>query len=148
MAVYRFRVKAEGATAPFWRDIEIGADRSLATLGATIVDAVGVDDHHLWFFGIGQEYWASPVKYLCHREYASRSSGGPMWWDEDVFDAAETSVGTLGLDQWNTLCFVCDYVNDRRFYAILHEITDADGQRSATLTDGRGRLQFDGTDPQ
>jgi len=142
MRTYRFRLEYEDATEPFWRDIEIGGDRTLAELGATIVDATALDERHLWFFGISQDYWASPVKYLCHREYASLSSGGPMWWDEDVFDAAETSVGALGLDQWDALCFLCDYVADRRFYVVLRDIHDDAENPSPTVTDERGRLPF------
>lgn len=148
MTTYRFRLNYEHATEPFWRGIEIGADRTLAQLGATIVDATGLDEQHLWFFGISQEYWASPVKYLCHREYASLSSGGPMWWDEDVFDAAETSVGTLGLDQWDALCFLCDYVNDRRFYVVLQEIRDDDENPRPTVVEERGRLPFAADGPR
>mgnify|MGYP000082532753 FL=1 len=146
MTTYRFRLNYEHETEPFWRDIDIGADRTLAELGAAIVDATALDEQHLWFFGINQTYWASPVKYLCHREYASLSSGGPMWWDEDVFDAAETSVGMLGLDQWDALCFLCDYVNDRRFYVVLQEIRDDDENPPPTVVDERGRLPFAGDD--
>lgn len=119
MTAYRLRIKLEDAQEPFWLDVEIGAERTLADLGATINDALGLDDGSLWFFGTDRDYWSSPVKYQNSHEFESLPSGGPMWWNEDVFNAADTTIGMLGLDAWDRICYLVDYVNEWRFYAIV-----------------------------
>jgi len=143
MTVYRFRFKRQRETAGFWRDIEIGVDRTLAELGETFNEAAGLDGDHFWFFGTNRDFWGSSVKYLSHREYASRPSGGPMWWDEDVFDASETALQTLGLGKWDCLCYLFDYVANHRFYGILHEVRDADRNTPAAVVREKGELRLE-----
>ncbi|MFC4548779.1 MULTISPECIES: plasmid pRiA4b ORF-3 family protein [Halorussus] len=124
MAAYRFRVKSERSSGTFWRDFEIGGDRTLLEFHETIAEAVGLEEDRLWFFGTDRDYWESPVKYQSPREYGELSSGGAMRWDEDVLDAATVTVAEFGLERWGRICYLFDYVEEWRFYATLDRIDD------------------------
>lgn len=126
MTAYRFRVKAERGSNPFWRDIVVGSGRTLAEFRETIDDAIGLDGDRLWFFGTDRDYWESPIKYQSHYEYTELSSGGSMRWDEDVLDASETPIRYLGLDTWDRLCYLYDYVEEHRFYVIVADVLDGE----------------------
>ncbi|MFC6874347.1 IS1096 element passenger TnpR family protein [Halobellus marinus] len=93
MTAYRFRVKFDPDPTSLWRDVVVGSDRTLDELQRTINTAVGLDQGHLWFFGVGEEYWDSDVKYQCPQEFEG-SQGNPLvGLDEETYDAAETTVG-------------------------------------------------------
>ena len=47
MTVYRFRVKFDPDPMSLWRDVVVGANRSLDELQATINAAVGLEQGHL-----------------------------------------------------------------------------------------------------
>jgi len=55
----------------------------------------GSGDGHLWFFGTDQDYWNSPVNDQRPEEFEDLPSGGPMGWDEEVFDAGETTMAEM-----------------------------------------------------
>jgi len=124
MTAYRFRVKPERTTDPFWRDVVVGSGRTLDELYAVINDAVGLDGDRLWFFGTDRDYWESAVKYQSPHEYEDATSGGSMRWDEDVFNAAETTIGEFGLDRLDRFCYLYDYVTEWRFYAIVQDVDE------------------------
>ncbi|WP_231858823.1 plasmid pRiA4b ORF-3 family protein [Haloquadratum walsbyi] len=63
MTTYRFRVKYEHDPRSLWRDIVVGADRTLNQFQSVLNSAVGLDQVHLWFFGTDQDYWDSGVQY-------------------------------------------------------------------------------------
>jgi len=51
MTAYRFRVKFDPDPTSLWRDIVVGADRTIAEFQLAINPAVGLDQGHLWFVG-------------------------------------------------------------------------------------------------
>lgn len=126
MTAYRFRVKLERAPTALWRDIVIGGERTLDELQAAFNDAVGLNQDHLWFFGSDQDYWQSIVKYQRSEEYEDLPSGGPMRFDEEVYNAGETSIDEmieqLELEERDRICYLFDYGDEWRFYAILKEV--------------------------
>jgi hypothetical protein len=128
MTTYRFRVKLEYDPTSLWRDIVIGADRPLTEFQAAINDAVGLANDHLWFFGTDQDYWNSPVKYQRPEEFEDMPSGGAMGWDEEVFNADGTTIAEmaaqLDLEERDRICYLFDYGDQWRFYAILKEINE------------------------
>ncbi|MFC7198939.1 IS1096 element passenger TnpR family protein [Halospeciosus flavus] len=130
MTAYRFRVKFDSDPTSLWRDIVVGADRTLDEFQATINAAMGLDQDHLWFFGIDEDYWDSDVKYQRPEEYEDLPSGQPMRFGEETYTAGTTTVGEmvaqLGLDQYDRICYLFDYGDEWRFYAILKEIIDDD----------------------
>jgi hypothetical protein len=50
MTAYRFRVKFAPDPTSLWRDIVVGADRTISKFQSVINPAVGLDQGHLWFF--------------------------------------------------------------------------------------------------
>lgn len=128
MTAYRFRVKFAPDPTSLWRDIVVGADRSLDELQATINTAVGLDQGHLWFVGTNEDYWDSDVKYQCPQEFEDSEGGPAMGFGEETYDAGETRVSDaveqLGLDERDRMCYLYDYGDGWRFYAILEEILD------------------------
>lgn len=126
MTTYQFRVKFEYAPTELWRDIIVGADRTLDEFQTVLNRAVGLDQDHLWFVGTDQDYWDSDVQYKCPSEFEQSSDGLVRGGEE--YDASETTVGQmarrLDLDEHDRLCYLFDYGDEWRFYAILKEITE------------------------
>ncbi|MDL0135187.1 IS1096 element passenger TnpR family protein, partial [Halobacterium salinarum] len=75
MTTYQFRVKFEYAPTELWRDIIVGADRTLDEFQTVLNRAVGLDQDHLWFVGTDQDYWDSDVQYKCPSEFEQSSDG-------------------------------------------------------------------------
>jgi len=65
MTAYRFRVKFDRDPTSLWRDVVVGADRTVAEFQTAINAAVGLDQDHLWFVGTDEDYWNSDVVYQC-----------------------------------------------------------------------------------
>jgi len=134
MTAYRFRVKFDPDPTSLWRDIVVGADRTLEELQATINAAMGLDQDHLWFFGVDEDYWDSDVKYQRPEEHEDLSSGQPMRFGEETYNAGATTVGEmvtqLDLDQYDRICYLFDYGDEWRFYAILKEVIDDESDDS------------------
>ena len=63
MTTYRFRVKYEYDLTSLWRDIVVGADRTLDEFQTVLNRAVRLNQDHLWFFGTDQDYWNSDIQY-------------------------------------------------------------------------------------
>lgn len=78
MTAYRFRVKFDPDPRSLWRDIVVGADRTIAEFQAVLNSVVGLDQGHLWFVGNDEDYWDSEVKYQCPQEYEQSRGGGPV----------------------------------------------------------------------
>lgn len=128
MTAYRFRVKFDPDPTSLWRDIVVGADRTIDEFTTTINRAVGLDQGHLWFVGTDEDYWNSDVKYQCPQEFEDLPSGGPIGFDEETHNAGETTIGELvrrmGLTERDRICYLYDYGDEWRFYGILKEIID------------------------
>jgi hypothetical protein len=126
MTAYRFRVKFDPDPRSLWRDITVGADRTVVEFQTAINPAVGLEQGHLWFVGTDEDYWDSEVKYQCPQEYEQSQGGGPMFRTERRENASEVTVGEmarqLGLEQYDRICYLYDYGDEWRFYAILKEV--------------------------
>lgn len=126
MTAYRFRVKFDPDPTSLWRDIVVGADRTIAEFQSVINPAVGLDQGHLWFVGKDEDYWDSAVKYQCPQEYEESLGGDPILRTERIENAGEVTIGEmtrqLGLEQYDRICYLYDYGDEWRFYAILKEI--------------------------
>ena len=126
MTAYRFRVKFDPDPTSLWRDIVVGADRTIAEFQSAINPAVGLDQGHLWFVGEDEDYWDSTVKYQCPQEYEESLGGDPVLRTERIEKADEVTIGEmtrqLGLEQYDRICYLYDYGDEWRFYAILKEI--------------------------
>ncbi|WP_148416414.1 plasmid pRiA4b ORF-3 family protein [Haloferax sp. KTX1] len=126
MTAYRFRVKFDPDPTSLWRDIVVGADRTIAEFQSAINPAVGLDQSHLWFVGDDEDYWDSAVKYQCSQEYEESPGGDPVLRTERIENAGDVTVGEmtrqLGLEQYDRICYLYDYGDEWRFYAILKEI--------------------------
>lgn len=126
MTSYRFRVKLEEDPTSLWRDIVIGKQRTLVEFQVTINGSVGLNQDHLWFFGSDRDYWGSEIQYQRPEEYERSDPGFAIGWDGQVCNARETSIADLveelGLDERDRLCYLFDYGDEWRFYAILKEI--------------------------
>ena len=124
-----FRVKASWSPRDLWRDITIGANRSLAELQEAINVSFGLDFDHLWFMAKGQDYWGSPVKYRSPTEFEY-----PDPWDgvfeyfmgkvEEKHNAAKVTLGELNLAVGDRLCYLFDYGDEWSFYMILRKVND------------------------
>lgn len=126
MTAYRFRVKFDPDPTSLWRDIVVGADRTIAEFQSAITPAVGLDQGHLWFVGDDEDYWDSAVKYQCPQEYEESLGGDPVLRTERIENAGDVTTGEmtrqLGLEQYDRICYLYDYGDEWRFYAILKEI--------------------------
>lgn len=126
MTTYRFRVKFEDDPTSLWRDIVVGEDRTLTEFQSVLNRAVGLNQDHLWFFGTDQDYWDSDVQYKRPEEI--EQSAGRFMGDEEEYDAGETTIGQmarqLDLEERDRICYLFDYGDEWRFYAILKEIND------------------------
>lgn len=141
MTAYTFRVKFERDPTSLWRDIVVGADRTLDEFQTALNRAVGLDQDHLWFFGIDRDYWDSDVEYRRPGEI-EQSSGGTFRGGEE-YDAGETTLGRmarqLDLEERDRICYLFDYGDEWRFYAILKEIDeDEPGDTEPEVVDGKG----------
>ena len=126
MTTYRFGVKYEHDPRSLWRDIVVGADRTLDEFQLVLNSAVGLNQDHLWFFGTDQDYWDSDVQYK--RPGGIEQSPDGMLRGGEEYDAGETTVGQmvrqLDLDERDRICYLFDYGDEWRFYAILKEINE------------------------
>lgn len=126
MTAYRFRVKFDPDPTSLWRDIVVGAERTIAEFQSVLNPAVGLDRGHLWFVGNDEGYWDSDVKYQCPQEYEESLGADPVLRTERLEDAGETTIGEmtrqLGLEQYDRICYLYDYGDEWRFYAILKEV--------------------------
>lgn len=76
-----------------WRDIVVGADRTLNEFQTVVNRALELDQDHLWVFGPDQNYWDSHVQY--HRPEEFAQSAGMSVWDGEEYDAGETTIGQM-----------------------------------------------------
>lgn len=143
MTAYRFRLKFDSDPTSLWRDIVVGADRTLTDFQATINPAIGLEQGHLWFMGADEDYWDSDVKYQCPQEYEESLGGDPVLRTERIENAAETTIGEmtrqLGLEQYDRICYLYDYGDEWRFYAIMKEVrTDDPSDKDPTVVKEKG----------
>jgi len=143
MTAYRFRVKFDPGPTSLWRDVVVGSDCTLDELQGTINAAMGLDQGHLWFVGTDEAYWDSGIKYQCPQEFEDSQGGPAMGFGEETYDAGETAVGDvieqLGLDERDRICYLYDYRDEWRFYAILKEVVDDEPDvRSPEVVESRG----------
>ena len=130
MTTYCFRVKFDPEPTSLWRDTVVGSDTTVDEFQSTVNTAFGLDDDHLWFFGEGEDYWNSTVKYQRPEEYEDLPSGegGMLNSEEETFNAGEETVGDmvgrLELGRGDRFCYLYDYGDEWRFYAILKERLD------------------------
>lgn len=128
MTAYRFRVKFAPDPTSLWRDIVVGADRTIADFQSAINSTVEFDQDHLWFIGVNEDYWDSEVKYQCSQEYEQSRGGGPALRTERLENAGEVTLGEmarqLDLEQYDRICYLYDYGDEWRFYAILKDVLD------------------------
>lgn len=126
MTSFRFRVKASWNPRGLYRDIVIGSNRTLEDLHKAINNAFGLDFDHWWFFGTGQDYWHSPVKYVSPTELEDPDKLDE-WLDffagrkREKRNAAVVTIKELNLSVRDRLCYVFDYGDDLRFYMIVEE---------------------------
>lgn len=141
MTTYRFRVKFEYDPTSLWRDIVVGEDRTLTEFQSVLNRAVGLNQDHLWFFGTDQDYWDSDVQYKRSEELDQ--SAGRFVGDEEEYDAGETTIGQmarqLDLDERDRICYLFDYGDEWRFYAILKAINkDAPSDKEPEVVNEKG----------
>lgn len=126
MTAYRFRVKFDPDPTSLWRDIVVGRDRTVDEFQSAINVAVGLDQSHLWFVGVDEDYWDSDVKYRCSHEFEDLPDGGPAHLGAETFDAGETTLAEMarqfGLTESDRICYLYDYGDEWRFYGILKEV--------------------------
>ncbi len=143
MTTYRFRVKFDPDPTGLWRDVVVGGGRTLDELQATINDAMGLDRGHLWFIGAGEAYWNSEIKFQSPQEFDESAEPVTLGFDETTHDAGETTVDELAdrldLDERDRICYVYDYGDEWRFYAILKKVVDDEATDEAPhVVDERG----------
>lgn len=126
MTTYRFRVKFEYDPTSLWRDIVVGADRTIDEFQTALNRAVGLDQDHLWFFGADQDYWNSDVEYK--RPDEIKQSTGGLFRSAKEYNAGETTISQmarqLDLDEGDRICYLFDYGDEWRFYGILKDIKE------------------------
>ena len=153
MTTYRFRVKYDPDSTGLWRDIVVGGNRALTEFQAAINDAMGLDRGHLWFIGADEAYWDSEIKFQSPQEFDESVGSTAFGVDETTYDAGETTVDEmadrLSLDERDRICYLYDYGDEWRFYAILKEIDD-DGpaDEAPHVVNERGEGLGQGTSPQ
>lgn len=143
MTAYRFRVKFDRDPTSLWRDVVVGADRTLDEFQTTINAAMGLDQGHLWFVGTDEDYWRSDVTYQCPREFEESRDDQLLGFDGETRDAGETAVGEmiqqLALGERDRICYLYDYGDEWRFYAILKAVVDDDpDDREPEVVAGNG----------
>jgi len=152
MTAYRFRIKFDPDPTSLWRDIVVGADRTITELQSAINPAVGLDQGHLWFVGEDEDYWDSAVKYQCPQEYDESLSGDPLLRTERIENAGDVTIGEmtrqLGLEQYDRICYLYDYGDEWRFYAILKEVlSDEPSDKEPDIVKEKGDPINDQYDP-
>jgi len=152
MTAYRFRIKFDPDPTSLWRDIVVGADRTITELQSAINPAVGLDQGHLWFVGEDEDYWDSAVKYQCPQEYDESLSGDPLLRTERIENAGDVTIGEmtrqLGLEQYDRICYLYDYGDEWRFYAILKEVfSDEPSDKEPAIVKEKGDPINDQYDP-
>jgi len=152
MTAYRFRVKFDPDPTSLWRDIGVGADRTIAEFQSAINPAVGLDQGHLWFVGADEDYWDSDVKYQCPQEYEESRGGDPVLRTERIENAGDVTIGEmtrqLGLEQYDRICYLYDYGDEWRFYGILKEIlSDEPSDTEPAVVNEKGDPINDQYDP-
>lgn len=152
MTAYRFRVKFDPDPTSLWRDIVVGADRTIAEFQVAINPAIGLDQGHLWFVGDDEDYWDSAVKYQCPQEYEESLGGDPVLRTERIENAGDVTIGEmtrqLGLEQYDRICYLYDYGDEWRFYAILKEVlSDEPSDTEPTVMNEKGDPIDDQYDP-
>jgi len=152
MTAYRFRIKFDPDPTSLWRDIVVGADRTITELQSAINPAVGLDQGHLWFVGEDEDYWNSAVKYQCPQEYEESLSGDPLLRTERIENAGDVTIGEmtrqLGLEQYDRICYLYDYGDEWRFYAILKEVfSDEPSDKEPAIVKEKGDPINDQYDP-
>jgi hypothetical protein len=143
MTAYRFRVKFDRDPTSLWRDIVVGADGTIAEFQSAINAAVGLDQDHLWFVGDDEDYWHSDVKYQCPDEYEESPASDPSQRSDRIENAGAVTVGEmtrqLGLEQYDRICYLYDYGDEWRFYAILKEVLgDAPSDEEPAVVKAKG----------
>ena len=125
-------------------------DRTIAEFQSAINPAVGLDQSHLWFVGIDEDYWNSDIKYQCPQDYEQSRGGGPEFRTDRLKNAAEVTIGEMTrhvpLDQYDRLCYLYDYGDEWRFYAILKELyTDEPSNTEPAVVNEKGGVldQYD-----
>jgi|SRR6056297_2989727 len=141
MTTYRYRVKFDPDPRSLWRDIVVGADQTLNEFQSVLNRSVGLNQDHLWYFGTDQDYRHSNVKYKCPREM--EESAGGLMRGESVYNAGEITVGQmadqLDLEERDRICYLFDYGDEWRFYAILKEINkDGDSDKYPDVVKEKG----------
>jgi len=152
VTTYRFRVKYDPDPTGLWRDVVVGGNRALTEFRAGINDAMGLDRGHLWFIGVGEAYWNSEVKFQSLQEFDESVGSTAFGVDETTYDASETAVDELadrlGLDERDRICYLYDYGDEWRFYAILKEIDDGrQADEAPCVVTERGGGLGQGTSP-
>jgi len=152
MTAYRFRIKFDPDPTSLWRDIVVGADRTITELQSAINSAVGLDQGHLWFVGEDEGYWDSAVKYQCPQEYKESLNGDPLLRTERIENAGDVTIGEmtrqLGLEQYDRICYLYDYGDEWRFYAILKEVlSDEPSDKEPAIVKEKGDPINDQYDP-
>lgn len=150
MTAYRFRVKYDLDPTSLWRDIVVGRDRTLKEVQQTINSTFGLDQDYLWFFGRDEAFWDSGVKYQCPQEFEDTTTVDAAAFGDETYNAAETTIATmaqqLGLEQYDRICYLFDYGDEWRFYAIFKEILEeepSDKQPAVVNEKGESIDQFD-----
>jgi len=114
--------------------------------------AVGLDQGHLWFVGEDEGYWDSAVKYQCPQEYEESLSGDPLLRTERIENAGDVTIGEmtrqLRLEQYDRICYLYDYGDEWRFYAILKEVlSDEPSDKEPAIVKEKGDPINDQYDP-
>lgn len=143
MNAYRFRVKFDRDPTSLWRDVVVGADRTIAEFQTAINAAVGLDQDHLWFVGTDEDYWNSDVLYQSPREYEESAGANPLVGPQRTENAGTVTIGELtrqlGLEQYDRICYLYDYGDEWRFYGILKEIlSDEPSDAEPTVVKAKG----------
>jgi|GEM_PF-479114 len=143
MTAYRFRVKFDRDPTALWRDVVVGADRTIAEFQTAINAAFGLGQDHLWFVGTDEDYWNSDVVYQSPREYEESSGPNLLTGPQRTENAGAVTIGELtrqlGLEQYDRICYLYDYGDEWRFYAILKEIlNDEPSDAEPGVVNGKG----------
>jgi len=100
-----------------------------------------------------RDYWDSAVKYQCPQEYdESLLSGDPLLRTERIENAGDVTIGEmtrqLGLEQYDRICYLYDYGDEWRFYAILKEVlSDEPSDKEPDIVKEKGDPINDQYDP-
>jgi hypothetical protein len=89
------------------------------------------------------------VKYQCPQEYEQSSGGDSVFHTERLENAGEVTIGEmarqLDLEQYDRICYLYDYGDEWRFYAILKEVLDdepSDTEPAVVNTEGESIDQY------